>query len=781
MNKKITNLASLTCTEAAISVMAGILPLLFLPRLPTISSTNIIILICFFFFFFCKTNKVGKCISLIIMVFLWGCLHGIDLQEKINFLSKKQHQLEITIVSIPLKDKEGKLKVKINKINSVVVFPPLYATWKRKVNRNTEICAGQVWKINAKLNPLHASLNDGGFDQQRYQLSQRIVGVLKSKQVEALDTQCSYRQKIINQFIDKIYPLNNSGIIYALMFGERGLLKPEISLLLQNTGLTHLIAISGLHIGMSYLLGYLLARLLQYGLPARLITTNMPILVGLLFALLYAWVSNFAIPATRAIFALLLWVYIRKQPFYCFSWQWALWSIACLLLIDPLSILSDSFWLSSFAVLAILYWFTVFPLPPNLSQRKILSKILPLIHLQIGLLILLIPIQIMLFKGVNVMSFFANLWFVPLVSWVIVPSIFGLFLVPIEYVQSLLLIFIDKVITFGVQPLYILSNYWVEFGDISFYLLLFCWLGAWVILFGWYKKYIGLLGCVISLLLIDIFNKKQIDKEWSLTVLDVGHGLAVVIEQNNLAVLFDTGNRWQGESNAKRQIIPFLKHHNITPISVIFSHNHLDHTGGINELKKHYPWLNMRSSFGTQYRLKKNKSGIKAKHLPCYKGQKWQWGKLTFEALWPEKLSKISHNDDSCVIQLTDGYHKILLTGDLEKRGEKAMTALYKTRLRSNILFAPHHGSNTSSTALFLRTIKPSIALISSARYSPWKIPSDKVYLRYKNNNITWLNTSENGQITLWFKREKIDILRYRYEISPRWYHLWFGLPLFPE
>lgn len=57
-------------------------------------------------------------------------------------------------------------------------------------------------------------------------------------------------------------------------------------------------------------------------------------------------------------------------------------------------------------------------------------------------------------------------------------------------------------------------------------------------------------------------------------------------------------------------------------------------------------------------------------HLPCFKGQKWQWGILTFEVLWPEKLAPISHNDDSCVIQLTDGFHKILLTGDIEKQGK---------------------------------------------------------------------------------------------------------------
>lgn len=131
------------------------------------------------------------------------------------------------------------------------------------------------------------------------------------------------------------------------MFGERGLLTPQHSLLLQNTGLTHLIAISGLHIGLAYLFGYLIVRGIQYLLPISFLNESIPILSGVCLAVLYAWVSDFAIPATRAFFSLLLWVYIRKKTSHYFSWQWALWSIAGILVLDPLSILSDSFWLSS--------------------------------------------------------------------------------------------------------------------------------------------------------------------------------------------------------------------------------------------------------------------------------------------------------------------------------------------------------------------------------------------------------------------------------------------------
>ncbi|WP_265497958.1 DNA internalization-related competence protein ComEC/Rec2 [Providencia rustigianii] len=758
----------LSYSEVALAIIGGVLPLLFIPQLPHITNNIAVIIMLFMIALFIRGNKFIRLCVVVVISFSWGCWHGEDIRRKIESLSGTSHLLQMTIVSIPVNTSEKKFTVSIDKIEGKRVFPPLYATWKWKGNPSISVCAGQRWLINGKLNPLHSSLNEGGFNQQRYLLSQRIIGSLKSQQLELVNPQCSLRQKVINHFSDKLHLLANAGIIYALMFGERGLLTEGHSQLLQNTGLTHLIAISGLHIGIAYLIGYRFIWLAQYFFPAKWINENIPMISGVLFAFLYAWISDFAIPATRAFLALLLWAYIRQQSFYCFPWQWALWSVAFILLIDPLAILSDSFWLSSFAVLAILYWIKIFPLSDNIRYRPFIGKIAPLLHLQVGLLILLMPIQVLLFGGINLMSLFANLWFVPIVTWIVVPIIFSLFLLPINNWQELAFQLIDEILVFSLRPLIFLEGYWLDINSISWYVIFLFWGLLFAILFHWHKNYIGLLSCIVALLFTNKTVSKHESHDWCLTLLDVGHGLAVVIRQGEFAILYDTGNRWQGGSNGKRQIIPYIKYHQITPVGIILSHNHLDHTGGVDDLTQQYPWVNIRSSFGEN------------QHLPCYQGQSWKWGKLKFDVLWPEKLSIESHNNDSCVIQLDDGYQRILLTGDLEKEGEKALVAQYQHQLASDILLAPHHGSNTSSTALLLRTVKPRIALVSSARYSPWKIPSDKVYFRYTNDNIKWLNTAEVGQITICFKKEKMEILRYRQEIHPRWYHLWFGDRPFP-
>lgn len=759
---------TLSYTEASIALIIGTLPLLFLQNIPSSSHYLVVGIILLVTLVIIWRNKRIRFLALMGAGFLWACWHGVEVRKKIDFLSSAHRQWDITIVSIPLNQDDAKKRARIDRVDGIQIFPPLYASWNLKQNNHEKVCAGQQWRVVGKLNPFHASLNEGGFDLQRHFIAQRVIGTLKVKQAVQVGQQCSLRQKIIDQFREILSTRQNHGIIYALMFGERGRLSVEHIQLLQSTGLTHLIAISGLHIGIAYLIGYLCARLLQFFLPVKWIGENLPLFSGVIFALLYAWLSNFAIPATRAVFALLLWIYVRKQPFFCFPWQWALWSIAGILLFDPLAILSDSFWLSSFAVLAILYWFRVFPISSTLSCHPIMGKIVPLIHLQIGLLILLIPIQVLLFNGINVMSLFANLWFVPLITWGVVPVIFSTLLLPLSAWHNVAFGLIDNILEFGLRPLTYLSGFWIEINTMSIYTVFFCWVFAFIILFGWYKNYLGLLSCIGFLLFFTKSQSQREEHDWCLTMLDIGHGLAVVMVQNQQGVLYDTGNRWRDGSNAKRQIIPFLKHHQITPINVILSHNHLDHTGGISDLIEAYPWLNLRSSFG------------QLNHLPCYQGQRWQWGMLRFEVLWPEKLAEISHNNDSCVIQVSDGHRRLLLTGDLEKQGEKKLVLQNDGQLKADILFVPHHGSNTSSTPLFIRKVQPTLALVSSARYSPWKIPSDKVYLRYAKKNIQWLNTAEEGQVTICFKKEKMEILRYRKEINPRWYHLWFGDRQFP-
>lgn len=176
--------------------------------------------------------------------------------------------------------------------------------------------------------------------------------------------------------------------------------------------------------------------------------------------------------------------------------------------------------------------------------------------------------------------------------------------------------------------------------------------------------------------------------QWAIHMLDVGHGLAMVIERQGHAVLYDTGNAWQGGDSAKQTIIPWLRWHHLRPEGIILSHEHLDHRGGLNSLLDTWPDLTVRSSLGW------------TDHLPCERGQQWRWQGLTFTVHWPLPGHTRQGNNRSCVVNISDGHHSILLTGDIEASAELAMLKQYWQHLRADIIQVPHHGSKTSSTPL---------------------------------------------------------------------------------
>jgi competence protein ComEC len=218
---------------------------------------------------------------------------------------------------------------------------------------------------------------------------------------------------------------------------------------------------------------------------------------------------------------------------------------------------------------------------------------------------------------------------------------------------------------------------------------------------------------------------------------------------------------------ASRAILPHLHWRGISVEQIILSHDHLDHTGGLAELQAQFPLATVRAPFAL-------KNPINT--LPCRQGEQWQWQGLDFEVLWPKYQVDNAQNDDSCVIRITDGKYSLLLTGDLEAHGERQLVKNYRVKLASTVLQVPHHGSNTSSTALFLRTVKPELALSSAARYNQWRLPAKKVIKRYQKNSIIWRDTSVSGQLTVYFYSDSWQINGYREQLMPRWYHQRFGV-----
>ncbi len=683
--------------------------------------------------------------------------------------------------------------------------PPyrLYLNWQ--LADKTKIPQiGEKWYGELTLRPISSRLNIGGFDRQKWYFSQGITGWARVKSAVLISQDFSSREKIFTQVFQQTKHLSQQGLLLALSFGIRAYLPSDIWAIYQQTNTAHLIAISGLHIGLAMGVGFWLCRLLQFFLPTPQITPIMPIIIGLLFACAYSYLAGFAIPTLRALLALFLFCSFRLSSGYCSSWQLFGRVVVLLLLLDPLMVLSNSFWLSVGAVFCLILWYSSFPL--NLLQWR--NQALPwyfkfplgLVHLQLGLLILFLPIQWGVFGGFSAYGFIANLIIVPIFSLLIVPIIlFSLltknFFNSWQWANNLLEI-TNNILEYFQGQWWIISE-----GQklIATSILILIWLA--MLFWGYGRKikepeslplwkkdlihtrkltlnpkrhlelkpYVMFGGVIILFSLLNYGYRQWQQPNWRFETLDVGQGLANLIIKNNKAVLYDTGASWNGGSFAELEILPYLQRQGLTVEMLILSHDDNDHVGGATKILKQFPQVKLITPSLKNYIEEQNSQN---QHRTfCIARKQWQWQDIQFSALSPNNIAERANNSDSCVILVDDGKHRILLTGDLDRQTELKLLAQLP---EIDILQVAHHGSRSSTTAEFLAKMQPKIALISTGRWNQWKMPHQEVIERLKQQKTLIFNTALSGQISVNFYPYHYEIYTARHKFSP-WYAQIFG------
>ncbi len=729
--------------------------LLFLPALPSGSVLCSITLLSLLLLR--SEMRVLRALAWLGGIFCWGVLVAQQQISQIDKLTRRPLAAEVRVIATePLRQQ---ISIKILTASGQPQFPALQArvTVGEEV---TAFCAGQRWRMRLRLRPVHGRLNEGGYDQQRAALAgyRPLSGRILQK--TALTTNCSLRANIMAAAGEKLTGLKYGGVLQALLFGVRDTVSPQISQLFRETGIAHLMAISGMHIGLAAASGWGVMRCLQRGLPARLITPFLPGIISLSLAACYTWLSGMQAPALRAMLAMTLWQIFRQQYFNFNSWQIWLLCAGILLFSDPMFVLSESFWLSTLAVLMLLVWYRWFALP-RYYARHWRWRSLQLIHLQSGMLLLMLPLQALLFNGTSLVALPANLIAIPLISLFTLPVAgLALLLTPTGF-SGLFWQLADKSLALLVMLLespppgwwYVTDVYlWgpVIWGGLLFFRSAAC--------FHYPFHGLALLLCCL------LWRYPPRNDEWRVDMLDVGHGLAVVISQGDEAVVYDTGNRWQQSNAGERIIVPWLLRRGLKLQQVIISHRHLDHYGGLTGILSYWPLTPVRTAFSRRG------------YLRCFRGERWQWQRLNFIVLWPPAGATNGQNNDSCVIKVSDGFFSLLLTGDLERQAEMKLVSLEKQHLQATFLQVPHHGSNTSSSPVLLRTVKGEVAMASVARYNAWKMPSLKVIERYRHAGFRWSDTAVAGQISLRIYQRQYQLSEMREEIFPRWYHQWFGV-----
>lgn len=736
-------------------IILAALPLGVLPHIP--GTGEIVGIAAFGILLGLMPNPILRLAGVGLLLLAWSLSEARQMVNTIEQLAAATMETTIRITEVRA-DKQ-QLTVQILRIGERYQFPPLFVTVN---NAPSEIhfCAGQRWQMKLQMRAIHSRLNDGEFDLQRFALSNHtpLLGRIISQQSES--QACNWRTRLINYHLPAFDSLKHPAIMQALAFGIRTNMTDEQRQLLRETGTAHLMAISGMHIALAASVGWLMARSLQVLLPAHLIGYLFPLLFSAITAMTYSWVSGNHAPAQRAVTALLLWIGIRTAGWQLTGWQvWTL-CIGGLLAFDPLTVLSESFWLSALAVAMLIAWYQWFALPQRFRSRR-RWLLLQLLHLQLGMMILMAPLQIFLFHGISLSALLANLMAVPVVSFITVPLILLAMLLPIPSISNGLWSLADTSIHIVVKGLQWLPAGWWSWND-TLPAVVLLWFG----LLLWRSKliYYSSMPAISLVLAIIIWRSNAQRDDWQIDMIDVGHGLAIAITQGSDVVMYDAGPSWKQGDAGSRVILPWLQYHGRKLHSLILSHKHLDHRGGLHSLLDANPALEIRSALSEEG------------HLPCHRGQKWLWGKLQFTVLWPPANQTQGQNNDSCVIRVDDGRVSLLLTGDIELEAERKIVALEKEALNTTLLQVPHHGSRTSSGPLLLRNVAGQAAFASVARYNAWRMPAQAVVQRYRQYRYLWYDTAQSGQIHIGIRQGHWQIKGLREQIMPRWYHQWFGV-----
>lgn len=725
-------------------------------------------------------RKIPVCAGgLFAVAWLTGFCLGLSRQD----LPVLQQPIQVRgeIISLVSRNSDW-LSLDISLIKPNLILGPnakLRLTWKDP----PEVDVGQVWLFTLTPKSIASVLNQGGYNEQKQLISQHVVGKGRVIEAQLLAVSPSLRNDLISALTPELASLPQGDILLALLLGDKHLISQARWQALRQTGTGHLVAISGLHL--SVVAAWVYACLL-FGL-SRLVShqsrRNMTfaLVAAGIGAAFYAYLAGFGVSTQRALVMILLLMLLSLLKRFSTAWERLLFALFVVLLLDPLACLSAGFWLSFCALGVILYTLVIQPkefTAVSTRRTRVGAGLLQFWAIQWRLSLGLGLLQGALFGGVSLHSLWMNILAVPWFSFVVIPLAMAGFIcwwvsTAFGFSWLGLLRLSDWSLSPYAQLLDIsqqLPAHWLALSDTILALGLSALIGG--VLWRYvpknknYSSWLSLLSLLFipALLFCITFWSPVQNNRWAMHLLDVGQGLAVVIEKNGRGLVYDTGAAFGDDfSYAERVILPFLKAKGIQEIDyIVISHSDNDHAGGAPVLIEAYP------------------KALVITDVAGFSGQdcrpkQIQWQGLSLNLLSPPQA--LAGNNGSCVIRIDDDRQSLLLTGDIEKQIEtsllsRALSGEYE--LQSEVLIAPHHGSKTSSTEAFIDAVAPKLVLFPAGFANRWGFPKSTVVERYQQREIMGLTTGIEGQISVIFQQSEREVKTYRGDLAPFWYNSLF-------
>ncbi len=622
----------------------------------------------------------------------------------------------------------------------------------------TGLVKGSRLSLGVRVRQPRRNGNSGEFDYQHYLLSRNIVltGYAESGS-EALDTGGSdsppgQREELI-RFLNR-YSRPEAELVKAIVLGDRSGITHSLRDRFNALGISHLIAISGLHIGITMLLGYGLIFCILRIMPPLALRTDAPLLsrIGAVgAALVYTWFIGPEVTVLRscimAVSCAACLISLRK---YDLIGGLSLAGIL-ILIIWPEALFSASFQLSFCAVLGI---------GGLVEKTKGSPPLFTWLLITPAAGVFTLPVAVYLFGFVSCVSLPANCFIVPFFGTVIMPlSILGILIHLICPALS------GPVFTLSMKALHILlamsdllgsqhpvARPWVSWVYISYTALIIAFWGA----RSRVRPIVLAVAAAILILLPILKHTIENGGNTKFDFISVGQGDCSLISQGRHAVLIDAGPAY-GVFDAGRYIIaPHLLRRGRTSLDVmVITHLHPDHCGGAPFILERFRvgelWLNARQTnnqyFQEVMRITKEKS-IPLKYV-C-RGDRLRVGSMIVDVLNPRNRlidfdGPVDQNLQSVVLRVHDGLMTGLFMGDADMFGELTLVHTNED-ISADILKVAHHGSEKSCLNPFLEVVKPDVAVISCGYRNVYGNPAQGTLQRLRTHGVRVFRTDMHGE-----------------------------------
>lgn len=619
--------------------------------------------------------------------------------------------------------------------------------------------AGETWRFKVRLRAPRGLYNPGGFDFEQWafrenlQATGYVRGELEPQRLGGCESGprllCA-RAALVAQLQGWLHESPGLRFVIALTTGARHLLTNGDWEALRRTGTAHLFAISGLHVGVvawfAWLLGSGLARFGRRFIP-ELRPRYPAAALSFLAAFGYAALAGFAVSTLRSlamITAVLVFTQLRRYGGLGAAMGAALLVV---LIPDPFAVLSPGFWLSFGAVglLALSVFGLREPAGSAGGQRSAdaAAWVRRLAVAQWRITLGLAPLVLVFFGEVSLVGALVNLAAIPLFSLLIVPGLLGALLLAVAWQAA------------GVFVLHqaagLLGGVMSILGDL-----------AAMDLAAWAAPHFGLVPALLAavgiawllaprpapvrwaapLLLLPAvlgLNRGTLEDGLAVSVLDVGQGLAVLIQAPRYNLLYDAGPGYASSDAGDSVVVPALAALGVRRLhAVVISHGDNDHAGGAASVLSAHPEAEL---------IAPDPYGLRAaRYRRCFAGEEWAAGEVRFRALNPRPGAGTRGNNDSCVLVVDAPGTRILLPGDLESQGERRLAAA-GLKGPFDLVLSPHHGSASSSSRRFVDATRPRLLAHSTGFFNRWGFPRDSVVERWAQAGARQWDTGASGAL----------------------------------